>query len=79
MYYMTYTAYGPSIQLSLASNKDPTKLEGWTRYGPLFPQQTLVSGSARFLLLRQELDRLPLIPYLVNSNGSSHGSACGWQ
>lgn len=40
LYYMFYTAYnGSSIQLSLATTKNPMNIntnEGWTRHGPVF-------------------------------------------
>lgn len=53
LYYMFYTAYnGTNIDLSLATTKDPTNTntnEGWTHYGPVFPEEE-TSKSASLLL-----------------------------
>ncbi|KAH3731698.1 family 43 glycosylhydrolase [Pelomyxa schiedti] len=52
LYYMFYTCYGPTdILLCLATTMDPTSPDGWTRVGPIFPDQ---QGSKSGALLIRE-------------------------
>ncbi|CAM9147387.1 unnamed protein product, partial [Ectocarpus fasciculatus] len=52
-YYMFYTAYnGEDILLSLATTRNPSAADGWTRLGAVFPSEQGSKSGA--LLLREE-------------------------
>eukprot|EP01012_Entosiphon_sulcatum_P036209 TRINITY_DN460_c0_g1_i1.p1 TRINITY_DN460_c0_g1~~TRINITY_DN460_c0_g1_i1.p1 ORF type:complete len:339 (-),score=54.16 TRINITY_DN460_c0_g1_i1:21-1037(-) len=53
VYYLFYTAYnGKSILLNLASTQDPTRKDGWTRHGPVFP--SIQGSKSGALLIRDQ-------------------------
>ena len=61
VYYMMYTCWGDQAQLCLASTRDPTRPDGWTRHGLAFPGEHK-SGA---LLIREQPPH-----YLISGAGS---------